>query len=353
SSPARASASRPGRVSPPTRAWPSPTSTRPRWASGARSPLAPSDPREGTTGTTPAVSRSSSSCTSSTRTPDEPLASAFARRSVAARTTSSGNGSPTPQAWLRRRFSCSWAACSGAMCTSTKRPKPVLTPYVGVPSATTRSMSAREAASCSSARAPSTADSPPTATRSTSSMPRSCPESSIVAATGAQPIAPAPALPPELAGRGHLEHPVGGHAVDRKRRPGGGCGRRRRHQADELAPLHLHPPLRREPCDLGDDDVERRRRDVDQVHRHLGAAGARQPQAEGLDAGQTAVAFAHRRGDRARHLHVAGAQVDVERDEWRADAQQNGAGPRMEVRRAVERDDLPARELPRQGVRPP
>ena len=54
SRPARASASAPGIASPPTRAKPSPTSTRPRCASGARSPLAPSDPREGTTGCTPA-----------------------------------------------------------------------------------------------------------------------------------------------------------------------------------------------------------------------------------------------------------------------------------------------------------
>ena len=95
---------------------------------GARSPLAPSDPREGTTGQTPAASMSTSRRTGSGRTPDVPLASAFARSRVAARTISSGNGSPTPQAWLRSRFSWSWAAWAGAMATSTKRPNPVLTP---------------------------------------------------------------------------------------------------------------------------------------------------------------------------------------------------------------------------------
>ena len=47
---------------------------------------------------------------------------------IAARTTSSGNGSPTPHAWLRTRFSWSSAACPASMCTSTSRPNPVFTP---------------------------------------------------------------------------------------------------------------------------------------------------------------------------------------------------------------------------------
>ena len=53
--PACASASAAGhRLAADACASPSPTRTSARCASGARSPLAPSDPREGTTGSTPA-----------------------------------------------------------------------------------------------------------------------------------------------------------------------------------------------------------------------------------------------------------------------------------------------------------
>ena len=55
SSPARASASPPASSSPSNRARPSPTSGSARCASGARSPLAPTDPRLGTSGTTSAA----------------------------------------------------------------------------------------------------------------------------------------------------------------------------------------------------------------------------------------------------------------------------------------------------------
>ena len=84
SSPARRSASAPGSSSPPTSASPSPTSGSARCASGARSPLAPSEPRDGTRGCTPAASSASSSSTVSRRTPEAPVASALARSSIAA-----------------------------------------------------------------------------------------------------------------------------------------------------------------------------------------------------------------------------------------------------------------------------
>ena len=90
SSPARSSASPPGSRSPPNHASPSPTSGSARCASGARSPLAPTEPRDGTTGSTPRSRHSSSSSTSSGRAPERPFASAFARSSIAARTISSG-----------------------------------------------------------------------------------------------------------------------------------------------------------------------------------------------------------------------------------------------------------------------
>ena len=72
--------------------------------------------------------QSISSSTVSIRAPENPFASAFARRSIAARTTSGGYGSPTPHAWLRRSRSCNSSTWSSAIDSETKRPKPVLTP---------------------------------------------------------------------------------------------------------------------------------------------------------------------------------------------------------------------------------
>ena len=128
SSPTRVSASKPGSRSPSTNASPSPTSGRARCASGAKSPDAPTEPRLGTTGSTFRSRHSSSSSTVVSRAPELPFASVFARSSIAARTISSGYGSPTPQACERRRRSCSSSVSSSGIERFTKRPKPVLTP---------------------------------------------------------------------------------------------------------------------------------------------------------------------------------------------------------------------------------
>ena len=77
----------PSSSSPSNHASPSPTSGSARCASGARSPDAPTEPRAGTSGSTPRFRHSSSSSTVSTRAPELPFASAFARSSIAARTT--------------------------------------------------------------------------------------------------------------------------------------------------------------------------------------------------------------------------------------------------------------------------
>jgi hypothetical protein len=130
SRPARASASRPSSRSPSTHASPSPTSGSARWASGARSPLAPTEPRLGTTGTTPRFRQSTSSSTVATLAPELPFARAFARSSIAARMISIGYGSPTPHAWLRNSRSCSSSVSSTGMVWDTNRPNPVLIPYV-------------------------------------------------------------------------------------------------------------------------------------------------------------------------------------------------------------------------------
>ena len=66
------------------------------WARGTRSPLAPTEPCWGMTGVTPASSRESRDSMICGRTPEYPLASVFARRSIMARQTSVENSSPTP-----------------------------------------------------------------------------------------------------------------------------------------------------------------------------------------------------------------------------------------------------------------
>ena len=160
----------------PTHASPSPTSGSARCARGARSPEAPTEPRLGTTGSTPRSRSPSSSSTVSTWAPELPFARAFARRSIAPRTISSGYGSPTPHAWERRSRSCSSSVCSSGMATATKRPKPVLTPYVcsRLPCAA-RSTRSRAARIFSRAPSESTAPVPSTATAHTSSTVRSSP----------------------------------------------------------------------------------------------------------------------------------------------------------------------------------
>ena len=85
---------RPATCRSPSHARPSPTSTRARCASGARSPLAPTDPRDGTTGCTPRFSASSSASSVSTRMPEKPRARTFARSAIIARTVRTGSGSP-------------------------------------------------------------------------------------------------------------------------------------------------------------------------------------------------------------------------------------------------------------------
>src|SRR5439155_24029370 len=104
---------------------------------------------------------------------------------MAARTTSSGYGSPTPHAWLRRRRS--WSSCesSGGIVFSTKRPKPVLIPYVCSPPAplAARSTSARAARILSRPSSASPAGIRSTATDQTSSTDRSSPFSATAVAT--------------------------------------------------------------------------------------------------------------------------------------------------------------------------
>ena len=97
-SPARRSPSAPGTTSPPIRTRPRPRRGSARWASGARSPLAPTDPRLGTAGSTSASRRAISASMICGRTPECPRARVLARSSNIPRTVSSSSGSPSPEA---------------------------------------------------------------------------------------------------------------------------------------------------------------------------------------------------------------------------------------------------------------
>src|SRR6185369_14031229 len=80
---------------------PSPSSTRAQCASGARSPLAPSEPCSGTQGVMSWLSRSTSAWATSGRVPDRPIARDRTRSSIIARTHSRGIGAPMPRECVR------------------------------------------------------------------------------------------------------------------------------------------------------------------------------------------------------------------------------------------------------------
>ena len=113
-----------GRPSSPS-ASPSPMSTSARCASGARSPLAPTEPRDGTTRVHAAVEqreqrleRLERGCRRSPwRARWRAAPSSRARRARAA-------ASPTPAAWLRSRLSCSASSASGAILHLGERAEP-------------------------------------------------------------------------------------------------------------------------------------------------------------------------------------------------------------------------------------
>ena len=107
---------------------PSPIIARTRWAEGARSPEAPSEPLDGTHGTRSALSIAATNSATEARTPEWPRAMVLRRMVMAARTTSRERGTPTPTAWLRTRFCCSSSTLSPGMCVVASRPKPVVTP---------------------------------------------------------------------------------------------------------------------------------------------------------------------------------------------------------------------------------
>ncbi len=123
-----ASTSLASRTSPSNNTSVSPVSVRPTYDSGTRSPLAPHEPRSGIKGRTSWLISSISRSTSSTRTPELPLARQFARISIVARVTSGEAYWPVPAPRKRSMFCCSRPALAGAICRCALSPKPVVTP---------------------------------------------------------------------------------------------------------------------------------------------------------------------------------------------------------------------------------
>ncbi len=173
--PARAIASAPVSVSPLYRAVPSPITTSMVWARGARSPLEPTEPCDGTSGCTPWLSMAMRVSTTSPRAPEYPQASAFALSSRIARTTSSGRSSPTPDACDSNRFRCRVAESSGEITTSANLPNPVVTPYTGLSRPSNVSTYAEAWSILRRASGSSDTGAPPLATATTSAIDRFAP----------------------------------------------------------------------------------------------------------------------------------------------------------------------------------
>ena len=119
---------------------PSPINTSAQCASGAKSPLQPSEPNSRTTGVIPAFNNAAIVWAMTGRTPVRPDASVLSRSVMRARTTSRSTGSPTPAACERINDRCNCARCSTDTYLLASAPKPVETPYTGVDDATSASI---------------------------------------------------------------------------------------------------------------------------------------------------------------------------------------------------------------------
>ena len=153
SMPIRPSASPPLTRSPLWNASPRPSKTMARCDSGARSPLAPTEPLPGITGITSLLSKAVSASSVLTRIPECPRNKVLMRMASIARTTSMDSGSPTHTACVISRLFCNsssrlpWLS-SGLPPGKSSRtrwapsnlsallPKPVVMPYTGSPPAT-------------------------------------------------------------------------------------------------------------------------------------------------------------------------------------------------------------------------
>ncbi len=107
---------------------PTPSIAAARCASGARSPDAPTEPCDGTTGMIPAASIRSRNSSVSRRTPEAPCAMEASLSASINRATGSGIGPPMPPACERTRLRCNVSRSAVSMRTLASLPKPVLMP---------------------------------------------------------------------------------------------------------------------------------------------------------------------------------------------------------------------------------
>ena len=98
------------------------------WASGARSPDAPTEPWQGTTGVSPLASIASMRRTVSSRTPDAPCARLASFSAIISRVTAGAIGGPAPAACDSTMLRWSTARSDAGMRTLASFPKPVLMP---------------------------------------------------------------------------------------------------------------------------------------------------------------------------------------------------------------------------------
>src|ERR1019366_1082308 len=154
---------------------PSPINASARCARGARSPLAPTLPCEGTIGVTPRLSISQMVSMMMARTPEFPFDSELARRSIMARVSAMESGSPTPTACERTRLTCNSRIWSPTMCTSLSLPTPVVIAYEILLLATSASTTARARLTASRASGSSNTGRFSAATSRTASRVRSFP----------------------------------------------------------------------------------------------------------------------------------------------------------------------------------
>ena len=105
----------------------SPKSSAARSAIGARSPC-PTDPSMLTRGRSPSFSARTMRSAISGRTPEVPFASAFAWRSIVARTTSGEASGPIPMRWFSINRRLKLGISSGETRIFLRAPTPVVTP---------------------------------------------------------------------------------------------------------------------------------------------------------------------------------------------------------------------------------
>ena len=123
-------------------------------------------------------------------------------------------------------------------------------------------------------------------------------------------------------------------------------------QADQLHCHHIGPVCARGPAHGLARRLDPRAGEIGDVHRDLGAACRRQEETQRADAGESAVAFAHRPRRRARGVHVGGVEQAVDRDQRRADSHRGRTELGVRFGRAEIRRPPEERVPTRDGQRP-